>query len=61
MWRRKLLSPRLSLPHGHLLAYHRTTEEAAEQWKKLIEDLLVLKDVVLIEESCPPEKKEDFA
>jgi len=32
----------------------------SEQWEELIEDLLVLKDVVLIEESCPPEKKEDF-
>jgi len=33
----------------------------AEQWEELIEDLLVLKDAVLIEESCPPEKEEDFA
>jgi len=33
----------------------------AEQWKELIEDLLALKDVVLIEESCPPEEEEDFA
>jgi len=31
-----------------------------EQWEKLIEDLLVLKDAVPIEESCPPEE-EDFA
>jgi len=31
-----------------------------EQQKELIEDLLVLKDAVLIEESCPPEE-EDFA
>jgi len=31
-----------------------------EQWEELIEDLLALKDAVLIEESCPPEK-EDFA
>jgi len=30
-----------------------------EQWEKLIEDLLVLKDAVLIEESCFPEE-EDF-
>jgi len=33
----------------------------AEQWKELIEDLLALKDVVPIEESCPLEKEEDFA
>ena len=33
----------------------------SEQWKELIEDLLVLKDVVLIEESCSPEEEEDFA
>jgi len=33
----------------------------AEQWEELIEDLLALKDVVLIEESCPPEEGEDFA
>jgi len=32
----------------------------AEQWKELIEDLLALKDVVPIEESCPSEKEEDF-
>jgi len=31
-----------------------------EQWEELIEDLLALKDVVLIEESCPPEEEEDF-
>jgi len=31
-----------------------------EQWKELIEDLLVLKDAVPIEESCSPEEK-DFA
>jgi len=31
-----------------------------EQWEKLIEDLLALKDTVLMEESCPPEE-EDFA
>ena len=31
----------------------------AEQWK-LIENLLALKDVVLIEESCPLEEEEDF-
>ena len=31
----------------------------AEQWEKLIEDLLALKDVVLIEESCPLEEEED--
>jgi len=31
-----------------------------EQWEKLIEDLLALKDAVSIEESCPLEK-EDFA
>jgi len=33
----------------------------SEQWEELIEDLLALKDVVLIEESCPPEEEEDFA
>jgi len=33
----------------------------SKQRKELIEDLLVLKDVVPIEESCPLEKKEDFA
>jgi len=32
-----------------------------EQQEELIEDLLALKDIVLIEESCPLEKKEDFA
>jgi len=32
----------------------------AEQRKELIEDLLALKDTVLIEESCPPEEEEDF-
>jgi len=30
-----------------------------EQWEELIEDLLVLKDAVLMKESCPPEE-EDF-
>ena len=29
--------------------------------EELIEDLLALKDVILIEESCPPEEEEDFA
>jgi len=33
----------------------------AEQREELIEDLLALKDVVPIEESCPPEEEEDFA
>ena len=32
----------------------------SEQWEELMEDLLALKDVVLVEETCPPEK-EDFA
>jgi len=32
-----------------------------EQQKKLIEDLLALKDVVPIEESCSLEEEEDFA
>jgi len=32
----------------------------AEQREELIEDFLVLKDVVPIEESCPLEEKEDF-
>jgi len=31
-----------------------------EQWEELIEDLLALKDAVLVEESGPPEE-EDFA
>jgi len=31
-----------------------------EQREELIEDLLALKDAVLMEESCPPEE-EDFA
>jgi len=31
-----------------------------EQWEELIEDLLALKDAVLIKESCPLEE-EDFA
>jgi len=42
-------------PH-HLDVYQLTTEQQEE----LIEDLLVLKDAVLIKESCPPEE-EDFA
>jgi len=33
----------------------------AEQREELIENLLALKDVVLTEESCPPEEEEDFA
>jgi len=33
----------------------------SKQQKELIEDLLVLKDIVPIEESCPLEKEEDFA
>ena len=43
---------------SHCMDVHQLT---AEQWEELIEDLLVLKDVVLIEESCPPEKEKDFA
>jgi len=31
-----------------------------EQQEELFEDVLVLKDVVLIEESCPLEEEEDF-
>jgi len=31
-----------------------------KQQEELIEDLLALKDAVLMEESCPPEK-EDYA
>jgi len=31
-----------------------------EQWEELIKDLLALKDVVPLEESCPL-KEEDFA
>jgi len=33
----------------------------SEQRKELFKDLLVLKDAVPIEESCPPEEEEDFA
>jgi len=33
----------------------------SEQQEELFEDLLALKDVVLIEESCPPEGEKDFA
>ena len=33
----------------------------SEQREELIEDLLALKDVVPIEESCPLEEEEDFA
>jgi len=32
----------------------------AEQREELIEDLLALKNVVPIEESCPPVEEEDF-
>ena len=32
----------------------------AEQWEELIEDLLTLKNVVPIEESCPLKEEEDF-
>jgi len=32
----------------------------SEQWEELIKDLLVLKDTVPIEESCPQEEEEDF-
>jgi len=42
-------------PH-HLDIHQLTTE----QWEELIEDLLALKDAVLIEEPCPLEE-EDFA
>ena len=33
----------------------------SEQREELFEDLLALKDAVLIEESSPPEEKENFA
>jgi len=33
----------------------------SKQRDKLFEDLLALKDAVPIEESCLPEKEEDFA
>jgi len=33
----------------------------SEQQEELIEDLLALKDMVPIEESCPPEGEENFA
>jgi len=40
--------------------YHLDVRQlTTEQWEKLIEDLLVLKDAVPIEESCFPEE-EDF-
>jgi len=32
-----------------------------EQQEEQFEDLLVLKDTVLIDESCPLEEEEDFA
>jgi len=32
----------------------------SEQWEELIEDLLALKNIVPLEESCSPEE-EDFA
>jgi len=32
----------------------------SEQREELFEDLLALKDVVPIEESCPPEEEKDF-
>jgi len=32
----------------------------SEQREELFKELLALKDVVLIEESCPPEEEEDF-
>jgi len=32
----------------------------SEQWEELIEDLLTLKNVVPIEESCPLKEEEDF-
>jgi len=41
---------------SHRLEVHQLT---TEQQEELIEDLLVLKDAVLIEESCLPEE-EDF-
>jgi len=33
----------------------------SEQREELIEDLLAMKDVAPIEESCPLEEEEDFA
>ena len=42
---------------SHQMDVHQLTTEQREE---LIEDLLALKDVVPIEESCPPEE-EDFA
>jgi len=33
----------------------------SKQREELFEDLLALKDAVLIEESCLPEEEEDFA
>ena len=42
----------------HHMDVHQLT---LEQQEELIEDLLALKDVVLIEESYPPKEEEDFA
>ena len=42
----------------HYMDVHQLTSEHREE---LIEDLLALKDAVLIEESCPQEEEEDFA
>ena len=41
----------------HHMDVHQLT---AEQREELIEDLLALKNVVPIEESCPPVEEEDF-
>jgi len=43
-------------PH-HMDVYQLTSE----QWEELFEDLLALKNAVLVEESCPLEEEEDFA
>jgi len=42
----------------HCIDIHQLT---SEQWEELFEDLLALKDAVLIEESCPLEEEENFA
>jgi len=42
----------------HRINVHQLTSEQREE---LFEDLLVLKDTVPIEKSCPPEEEEDFA
>ena len=39
----------------HRIDVHQFT---SEQWEELMEDLLALKDVAPVEETCPPEEKD---